>query len=78
VSLKYRSGEEIRQGDRVSFHLKPAEVQFVATDPNDPDVQEFGAGVMIHTPNGPNPTYISADQLDNYEDLEFVARAETS
>jgi hypothetical protein len=77
VILKYQTGEEIQKGDRVLFHLKPAEVQFVAIDPSDPDVREFGAGVMIRTPNDPNPTYISADHLDNYEDLEFVARAAT-
>jgi hypothetical protein len=75
VILKYQSGEEIFKGDRVLFHLEPATVEFVATDPTDPDVQEFGAGVMIRPPRDPNPTYISADHLDDYEDLEFVARA---
>src|SRR4051794_24019426 len=34
--LKYRSGEEIRKGDRVRFHGNPAEVEFVACDPDVP------------------------------------------
>ena len=33
--LKYRSGEEIRKGDRVLFHGNPAEVELVAVDPNE-------------------------------------------
>jgi hypothetical protein len=33
--LKYRSGEEIKKGDRVLFHGNPAEIELVAFDPND-------------------------------------------
>lgn len=79
--LKYQSGEEIRKGDRVLFHRAPAEIEFVASDPNDPElswyVKESGGGVMIREPHDPNPTFIPASQLGDYEDLEFVSRAES-
>jgi hypothetical protein len=52
--LKYRSGEEIRKGDRVLFHGNRAEVELVAVDPNEAEdawfVQERGGGVMILDP----------------------------
>jgi hypothetical protein len=79
--LKYRSGEEIKKGDRVLFHGNPAEVELVAFDPNEPEhawhVQEFGGGVMILDPMVSGRTFISTDQLNDYEDLEFVSRAGT-
>jgi hypothetical protein len=37
LTLKYRSGEEIRKGDRVRFHGNLASVELVACNPNDPD-----------------------------------------
>jgi len=76
--LKYRSGDEIRKGDRVLFHGKPAEVELVAFDPNEPEhawyVQEFDGGVMILDPMVSGRTFIAKDQLNDYEDLEFVSR----
>jgi len=77
--LKYRSGEEIRKGDRVLFHGNVAEVDLVACNPNDPDaarhIQEFGGGVVILDPMVSGRTFIPQDQLDECEDLEFVSRA---
>jgi hypothetical protein len=77
--LKYRSGEEIRKGDRVLFHGNAAEVELVARDPNDPEavwhMQEFGGGVLVLDPMVSGRTFIPKDQLDEYEDLEFVSRA---
>jgi hypothetical protein len=79
--LKYRSGEEIRKGDHVLFHGNPAEVELVALDPNEPEhawyVQEFGGGVMILDVMVSGRTFIAKDQLNDYEDLEFVSRAGT-
>lgn len=78
--LKYRSGEEIKKGDRVLFHRNPAEVELVACDADDPDpavawyVKQFGGGVMIDDPMVSGHTFIDADALDEYEDLEFVSR----
>jgi hypothetical protein len=80
--LKYRSGEEIKKGDRVLFHGNPAAVQLVSCDPNDPDpevvwhIKEYDGGVLISDPMVSGHTFIPQDQLEEYEDLEFVSRAE--
>jgi len=78
--LKYQSGEEIQRGDQVLFHREAAEVEFVAVDSSDPAtgwfLQEFGGGVMIADPKVSGHTFIPASHLDEYEDLEFVARAD--
>jgi hypothetical protein len=56
--LKYRTGEEIKKGDRVLFHRNPAEVELVASDATDPDpeiawhMKEHGRGVLIREPDG--------------------------
>ena len=78
--LKYRSGEDIQQGDRVRFHGNMAEIEFVASDPNDPDpavawhVKEFGGGIMVLDPKASGRTFIPRDQIDDYKDLELVSR----
>jgi hypothetical protein len=82
--LKYRSGEEIKKGDRVLFHGNLAEVQLVSCDPNDPDpevvwhIKEYGGGVLISVPIVSVRTFIPKDQLDGYEDLVFVSRKQGS
>ena len=82
MTLRYRTGEEIRKGDRVRFHGNPAEVEIVSCDPNDanPEVawhmKEFGGGVLISDPMVSGRTFIPHGQLDEYEDLEFVSRAD--
>jgi len=79
--LKYQSGEEIQKGDHVLFHRNPATVELVASDASDPEtdwyMQEFGGGVMILDPMVSGRTFIHADQITNYEDLEFVSRAKS-
>jgi hypothetical protein len=79
VVLKYRSGEEIKQGDPVLFHGNPAEIELVACDPTQPEqawyVQEFGGGVMVLDPVVSGRTFVHADQIQEYEDLEFVCRS---
>jgi hypothetical protein len=79
VILRYQSGEEIKKGDRVLFHQNPAEVEFVASNPDDPEtdwyVQEYGGGVMIFDPMVSGHTFLPADSIGEYEDLEFVSRA---
>jgi hypothetical protein len=81
MSLFYQSGEEIKKGDRVLFHGNAAEVEFVASDVNDPQhtwyVNEYGGGVMVFDPTVSGRTFIPADQLRDYEDLEFVSRPKT-
>jgi hypothetical protein len=80
MALRYQSGEEIRKGDRVRFHRNPAEIELVATDACDPEqawyVQEYGAGVLIVEAQLSERTFIDTNSLPDYEDLEFVSRAE--
>jgi hypothetical protein len=82
VILRYRSGEEIRKGDHVLFHREPAQIELVASDLDDPEtrweMQEFGGGILIREPRDANPTFIRADSISEYEDLEFVSRAKDS
>jgi hypothetical protein len=79
-TLTYRSGEEIRKGDCVRFHGNAAEIEFVALGPNDsnPDiasyVKEFGGGIMILDPQVSGRTFIPSNDINGYEDLEFVSR----
>jgi len=81
LTLIYQSGEEIKKDDRVLFHRRPAEIELVACATDDLAttwyVEEFGGGVLIREPNDPNLTFVSAYQLPEYEDLEFVSRAES-
>ncbi|GEM_PF-1064761 len=83
-NLEYQTGEEILRGDHVLFHGNPARVEAVATlsfrDPDDPQtawyVREFGGGILISDPLVSGRTFISAESLPDYEDLQFVHRAE--
>lgn len=79
IELKYRSGEEIKKGDRVLFYRNLATVEFVACDSSDPEmawfIEEYGGGVMILDPAMSGRTFIDADQIGNEEELEFVSRA---
>jgi hypothetical protein len=78
--LQYVSGEEIRAGDRVSFHGHPAQIEFAAADLDDPQhgcfVRQYGGGVMVNDPAVCGHTFIPVDQLRNYEDLKLVARGQ--
>jgi hypothetical protein len=79
MTLRYQSGEEILKGDRVLFHRNPAQIEFVAIDRDDPElrwyVDEYGGGVMILDPMASGRTFLSSEQIGDYEDLEFVGRA---
>jgi hypothetical protein len=75
MPLKYRSGEEVRKGDRVLFHGEPGEIEFVADslvgDPAmDWYVKEHGPGVMVREPKHFGTAYVSA----SHDDLVFVSR----
>ena len=72
----YRSGEEIRAGDRVRLRGEPGEVEFVADPVHHPEdwyVTEFGGGVMIVEPKAFGRLFLKAPVSD-YADLEFVRR----
>jgi hypothetical protein len=80
LTLRYRSGEEIRKGDRVCLNGNPAEIELVSSDPanSDPQVawymKEFGGGVLILEPIVFGRLFIPSDQLEESEDLEFISR----
>ena len=71
----------MRKGDCVLFHGNAAEIKLVV-DPEieDPEsewyLKEFGGGVLVRDPCVSGHTFIGKDSLCDYEDLEFVARAE--
>ena len=77
--LKYRSGEEIRKGDRILYFGNPAEIELVACDPGDKQadwyLEQYGGGIMILDPMASGRTFIPADQIDEEDHLDFVARA---
>jgi hypothetical protein len=80
--LNYRSGDEIKKADRVLFHGNPAEIELVASNiTGDPEtdwyIEEFGGGVMISDPMVSGRTFIPADQIAEYEGLQFVSRTDS-
>jgi hypothetical protein len=81
VILKYQSGVEIRNGDRVLFHGEPGEIEVVAAERGNPEtdwyIEEYGGGVMVREIDSKSfgRVFVPADQLDRTEDLQFVARA---
>lgn len=80
MSLTYRSGEEIRKGDRVLFHGNHAQVELVVCPSGAADpaiggyLKEFGSGIMVLDPSVSGQTFLPIDSLADYEDLEFVSR----
>lgn len=75
--LVYRSGEEIRPGDRVLFHGEPAQIEFVLDGEHNPDdwpAEDYGRGVMVAEPKVFGHAFLPEDTLATSEDLEFVSR----
>jgi hypothetical protein len=74
--LKRRSGEEIQRGDHVLHLGASGRIELVATNPSGPElswyVQEYGGGNMV-LDAVVGRTFIHADGLGDYEDLEFVS-----
>ena len=78
--MKYPSGEEIKKGDRVTYHGEKGEIELVA-NPELEDlsgserwyVQEHGGGVLIREPKVFGLVFVRQPNED--EDLVFVSRA---
>ena len=55
-----------------------AEIEFITLDPGDPSVawyvKQFGGGGVMVLDGTSGRTFISSDQIEDYEDLEFVSR----
>ena len=76
--MRYKSGQEIRKGDKVLFHGEPGEIEFVVEklvgDPTlDWHMKQHGPGVMVLEPRSSGRVYMS--RPENAEDLEFVSRS---
>lgn len=76
--MAYLSGKEIRKADRVLYSGEPGIIEFVASSLGDPEtdwyVTEYGGGVMILAPNRFGRVFIPAGQIEEADELEFVAR----
>jgi hypothetical protein len=77
--MKYRSGEDVRQGDKVLFHGEEGEIEYVAEGPvGDPaidwNVKHNGPGVMILEPKFFGRVYIPASETS--EELIFISRCQ--
>lgn len=75
----YQSREEVKKGDRVTYHGEPGEIEFVAEKvvgdgEIDWHVREHGGGVMIIEPKDFGRVFV--DNPENDEDLILIARAE--
>ena len=80
MGFTYRSGEDVRPGDRVLVHGEPGEVELIAdplnTSLSDADrwyVAEFGGGVMIRNPKALGRVFYSSPETEDH--VEFIARA---
>ncbi len=77
MRFTYRSGEEIKAGDRIAYHGEPGRVEFVVTAKcGDPAMDWFmdeypGGGFMINA-TGFGRVFLTASAID--EDLKFVSR----
>jgi hypothetical protein len=77
MPLRYQTGLEIMEGDRVLFHVEPGDIEFVA-DPQKPEpetdsyLREYGGGVMVREPKNFGRAFIPEPQAE--PDLKFVSR----
>lgn len=74
--MKYNSGEEILNGDKVLFHGELGEIEFTVDALNgdttmDWYMKEHGPGVMVVEPKA-GRTFVSNPEVA--EDLQFLAR----
>jgi hypothetical protein len=77
--LRYQSGDDIQEGDRVTYGGNPAVVELVVSGPSDDENRDWhfrasGPGVMIAEPRVFGRVYLTSP--DDEEDLLLVARAE--
>ena len=75
--MKYRSGDDIRKGDKVFFHGEPGEIEFVVDElVGDPTMdwymREQGPGVMVLEPKLFRRVFVH--NTENAEDLQLVSR----
>jgi hypothetical protein len=80
-SFIYKSGEEVKRGDRVTYHGDHGTVEFVVADKVGDSAHAWyvdqypGGGLMIKA-EGFGNVFLTQSEFD--EDLVFVARGEWS
>ncbi|MGA9978903.1 MAG: hypothetical protein WBQ08_09740 [Candidatus Sulfotelmatobacter sp.] len=77
----YHSGEQIKPGDRVTYHGEPGEIEFVADQivgdaALDWFVTEHGGGAMIIEPKFFGSVF--AHNTEDDEDLVLIARKDAT
>ena len=77
--MKYRSGEDVRKGDKVLFHGEAGEIEFVAEGPvGDPaidwNVKHNGPGVMLLEPKFFGRVYVRDSETST--ELVFISRCQ--
>ena len=78
MALTYHSGEEIHQGDHVTYGGNAGMIELVVDGASNPEtdwyLENCGAGVMVVEPKVFGRVYIHAPHED--DDLVFVGRAQ--
>lgn len=77
--LRYQSGDDIREGDRVTYGGNPGVVELVVTGPSGDETRDWhfrasGPGITIAEPRVFGRVYLSSP--DDEEDLVLIARAD--
>lgn len=78
-ALRYRSGEEVVEGDHVHYLGEAGTIEFIATERNGEEAADWyvenfeGGGVMI-TNETFGRVFLSATDIDDH--LEFASRRE--
>lgn len=77
--LRYQSGDDIREGDRVTYGGNPGVVELVVTGPSGDEARDWhfrasGPVIMIAEPRVFGGVYLSSP--DDEEDLVLIARAD--
>ncbi|HKD69728.1 MAG TPA: hypothetical protein VKB84_23015 [Candidatus Binataceae bacterium] len=73
----YRCGDEIRAGDRITYHGEPGKVEFVVNEASGDAatywyVDQYPGGGFMITAKGFGNVFLTEESSD--EDLEFIAR----
>lgn len=81
MPFTYQSGDEVRSGDRVSYHGEPGEVEFVVSKPTgdqamDWYIEQFPGGGFMIASKSFGKVFVAATDVD--EDLQFVSRGKAS
>ena len=77
MAFTYHSGEEVKGGDRVTYHGEPGEVEFVVASPTGDAAMDWylqqcpGGGFMVNAKSF-GKVFLPGSEID--EDLQFVSR----